>query len=685
MFLTSFVFSLERLKGVGKKVVSTLATLKIFSVRDLLLFFPRTYYDRVKWNFFADSDGKTPISVSCLVTGLQYFPRARGRNILKIELSDGKNSGTLICFNQPYLASVFQEKKSFAISGVFSKKMGEWQATAFEYEPIVKDQPSLSAGRVVPVYSLTKGLTQKKLRKVLWDCLFGLEALEEVVPEYLVEKRHLLSFDQTLRNLHFPLDMKFLKAAQDSFIYREFLFFQIVVQFSSHIEELSSKIKKYKTFPLDPIEKSFGFELTKGQKKVVQEIYNDMDSEKNMHRLLQGDVGSGKTAVAVVAIYKAVGSGFQVAVVAPTTILAEQLYSKMESYLCKFKVKVASYSGKMTAQKRRETISSLKAGKIDLIVGTHVLFSDDLEFKNLSLVIVDEQHRFGVEQRRTLLSRGDRVDYLAMSATPIPRSISLALYSRFAFSIIPDLPFGRKPVKTKWFQGQGDNEKYSIVQKELKRGKQGFVVYPLVNDSEKVDLQSAIEGYKKLSRLYSGKYRVALLHGKLDSEEKQAVMAMFHAGEVDLLVSTTVVEVGIDNKNASFMVIEDAHRFGLAQLHQLRGRVGRGSEAAHCILSTPAKVTELAEKRMLTVVNNHDGFKIAEMDLQLRGSGDVLGVKQSGLPNFSLGDIVEDYAIMQKAASDVKFILSHDPQLKEKANRLLKDATLQKQEEEVVI
>jgi len=684
MFLTSFSFSLEQLKGVGKKVATNFSTLKIFSTRDLLLFFPRKYLDRTNWSLFSDSDGQTSISISCRVTGQKTLSRAKGRNILKIELSDGKNRGALICFNQHYLASIFQKEKMFVISAVFVKKLGEWQATSFEYEPLEKGKTLLSAGRVVPVYPLTKGLTQKKLRKIIWDYLQILPTLEEVVPEYLIEKRKLLSFNETIHNLHFPVDMQFLKASQDSFIYREFLFFQIAVQFNNYFEEGENLSHKYKEFPLAPIESSFQFKLTAGQIKVVQEIYNDMDGEKNMHRLLQGDVGSGKTAVAVAAIYKAVGSGFQVAVVAPTTILAEQLYNKMEQYLAVFKVKVALFTGKSSAVKRRKVISSLLKGEIDLVIGTHALFSDDLQFKNLSLVIVDEQHRFGVEQRKTLLSRGSSVDYLAMSATPIPRSVSLALYSSFSFSIIPDLPHGRQPVRTKWYKGQSD-DKYSILQQELKRGKQGFVIYPLVVDSEKMDLQSAIEGYKKLGQHYSGKYRVALLHGKLESEEKQAVMTAFHAGKVDILVSTTVVEVGIDNKNATFMIIEDAHRFGLAQLHQLRGRVGRGNDVSYCILSTPAKVTEVAAKRMQTIVDNHDGFKIAEIDLHLRGSGDVLGVKQSGLPSFSLGDIVDNYAIMQKAANDVKFILGRDPGLEDEANRLLKNATLQKQEDNVVI
>lgn len=484
-------------------------------------------------------------------------------------------------------------------------------------------------------------------------------AIVESLPSHLRTAYKLLPVSDALEGVHFPIDANHAKQARRRFVYEELLRFQLRIQALRKIRKEQEQglsihydLEKLKKFFL-----TLPYELTNAQKRVVNEICRDLLEPHRMNRLLQGDVGSGKTVVAAIALYAAVTAGFQGALMAPTEILAEQHGESLDEWLRPLGVEVALLSGSTKTKARRILLEQLKNGEIDILIGTHALIQPDVEFYKLGLVITDEQHRFGVEQRRILRDKGENPDVLFMTATPIPRTLSITAFGEMDVSIIDELPAGRKEIQTNWAKKEQFNQVLSQMTKELAMGRQAYVICPLIEESDKLDVQNAVDVYTQLTTLFGEKYKVGLMHGRLPAEEKDAVMREFSEGQLHVLVSTTVVEVGVNVPNATFMIVYDAERFGLAQLHQLRGRVGRGEHQSYCVLLADPK-SEDGKERMISMTETNDGFRLAEKDLELRGPGDFFGKKQSGLPEFKMADLVHDYRALEVARQDAEKLLS---------------------------
>ena len=458
--------------------------------------------------------------------------------------------------------------------------------------------------------------------------------------------------------MHFPTSPEEVKHARRRLVYEEFLYFQLKMQaFRKFEREQSTGLRQhYDLKKLKGFIATLPFQLTNAQKKVVNEICADIKSPYKMNRLLQGDVGSGKTAVAAIALYASVTAGYQGALMVPTEILAEQHVESLNSLLEPTGVTIALLSGSVKGKKRQEILRQLKAGDIDIMIGTHALIQDEVDFHNLGLVITDEQHRFGVEQRRILREKGESPDVLFMTATPIPRTLAITVFGEMDVSVINEMPAGRKTIETHWAKNDMLDRILEFVEAELKKGRQAYVICPLIEESDKLDVQNAIDVYSLLSNYYDGRFKAGLMHGRLPSTEKEEVMKAFSLNEIQLLVSTTVVEVGVNVPNATVMVIYDAERFGLSQLHQLRGRVGRGQEQSYCILLADPK-TEIGKERMRIMTETNDGFILSERDLELRGPGDFFGKKQSGLPEFKVADMVHDYRALETARNDAAILI----------------------------
>ena len=673
MLLPNLKNPVRYIKGIGHRTASILKKLNIETEGQLLLHLPREHQDRTKFSHFADSDGLNPVVVRAKIIGQKLIPiKGKGR-LLKVVLFDGLYQASLVCFNRAYLRGILTEELEIVVYGVFSFLYGEWQASQFDFEILDEsDKQSMSFGRFVPIYPLTEGLGQKIIRRSILSLLEKYDTFSEVLPEYLRRKRGLVSFDSALRAMHFPADETNLENARKTFSYIELFLFEMGILYRRIFRNSIRKSRTYSANGLFvKLENQFGFRLTDGQNKVIKEIYKDMLSSKPMQRLLMGDVGSGKTAVASAAVYLAVSSGYQAAIAVPTSVLANQIYRKIKLYLEGIGIKPVFLSGKTVKKERGKILEGLLTGEFNVIIGTHALFNEDVKFRELALIIIDEQHRFGVKQRRALREKGDQVDYLSMSATPIPRSLAMTAYGDFSESRIIGLPHGRKPVITRWLKGDS-SKAYSCLEQQLAAGRQGFVVYPLIEETRKSDLKSAIEGFEKLKKTGFSKYGISLLHGKIKEEEKNHIMRDFIDGKTSLLVSTTVIEVGIDNPNAVVMIVEDAQRFGLSQLHQLRGRVGRGEDVSSCFLITGSRAGEETSRRLSIIERYNDGFRISEEDLKLRGPGDFFGVAQSGIPSFHYADIQRDLKTLEFARNDAIFILKRDAELLNSNNEVLR-------------
>jgi len=512
-------------------------------------------------------------------------------------------------------------------------------------------------GALQPVYSVTGAISVKWLRKVMTDALqqFG-AAIDEILPYELVERYRLMSRREAISAIHFPENEQSAAQAKRRLIYEELFLFQLKLQVYKALNKKDPdgvaqpiSLEKVRQFV-----RNLPFALTGAQKRVIKEILDDMQSPVAMNRLLQGDVGSGKTIVAAIALYATVTAGFQGTLMVPTEILAEQHYQTLKALLEPYQVQVALLSGSSTQKQRRELLGQLQIGLLDVLVGTHALIQEDVHFHNLGLVITDEQHRFGVNQRRILREKGRNPDVLFMTATPIPRTLAITAFGDMEVSTIDELPSGRKPVETYWTTPAMWNQVLQFIERELKKGRQAYVICPLIEESEKLDLQNAVDLHMQLAEAFP-KYSVGLMHGKLSNNEKEEVMKQFIHGKIHLLVSTTVVEVGVNVPNATLMVIYDAERFGLAQLHQLRGRVGRGAEQSYCILVADPK-SESGKERMRVMTETNDGFEISRKDLEIRGPGDFFGTKQSGMPDFKLADVTtaKDFKILEIARQDAE-------------------------------
>lgn len=651
------------LKGVGPSLEKKLYRLDIKTIEDLLFFFPRTYRDRGGIKPIARLEGKGIETIVGKVIEHRMEKTRRGP-LLKIVVSDGTGEARLVCFNRGYLAQVLRKGIWVCVSGNFQRAFGVWEAATFDYE-IGRPDPC-NFERIVPVYPLTEGLSPKKLRSLI---LYALEACLHEVPETLPssfrERLGLLSKREAIRELHIPTTSSLEELetrrspAHRTLILEEFLLFAL---------SLKMRKRRFETLQVPPcplesplVEKfvqSLPFPLTEAQKRVCAEIARDLASGRVMNRLVQGDVGSGKTLVAIISALRVVDAGRQVAFMVPTEILAEQHYSRFKEPLSSLGVRVGLLKGGNTKEKRL-LLEAIRKKEVDIVIGTHALIEEKVAFADLGLVIVDEQHRFGVLQRAKLKEKATIPHTLVMTATPIPRTLALTLYGDLDVSIVDEKPAGRKPTRTLCFSLEERFKAYSRVRKLLKEGRQAYVVCPAIEESEE-EIANVREVFEELKEKWLSEFRIEIIHGKLPSRDKEDIMRRFSQGDIDVLVATSVIEVGIDVPKASVMVVENAERFGLAQLHQLRGRIGRGNEEGVCILLASLQGEE-ARRRMMVITATDDGFRIAEEDLRLRGPGEFYGVRQHGVPEFHLADPFADWVLLEEAHREAERILAEDP------------------------
>ncbi len=670
---------LQYLKGVGPKRAELLSRLGLFTVRDLLYYLPRDYQDRSQVVPIRDVKFGSTATVKGTVLDVCLKPTwrpGRGRKaLLEVMVADQTGTITAVWFNMPFLKEKFQKGQEVLLHGKIHSYR-HLQIINPEFEFPGKGESALCTGRIVPVYPLTEGIGQGYLRRLtgraLEECVPYLNASTRlrrgVIPPLVQKLRHLMPIQEAVREAHFPTSMESTRLARKRLIYEELFLLQVAMA----LRRSRVKLEKGYTFRVGPnvdthIRRLFPFKLTGAQERVVGDIRRDMESPRPMNRLLQGDVGSGKTVVALYAMLAAVANGFQTALMAPTEILVEQHYRTLRRYLSHAKVRIALFVGGSPA--RKDNLEALAEGKVDIAVGTHALISTDVRFKKLGLVVVDEQHKFGVLQRAELRLKGHREGYrpdvLVMTATPIPRSLSLTLFGDLDVSIIDEMPPGRVPVKTLWVSKNRDispPRAYEFLHYRLREGRQVYVVYPIIEESEKLDLRSAKEGAKRFQEGFP-EFKVELLHGRMSSAEKERIMQKFVSKQIDILVSTVVIEVGIDVPNATVMVIEHAERFGLAQLHQLRGRIGRGAEQSYCLLFV-GRASPEAKKRLEVFTSTNDGFVIAEEDLKLRGPGEFFGTRQHGLPDLRVADLVRDLPLLVQAREDAFRLVEADTDLK---------------------
>ena len=561
-----------------------------------------------------------------------------------------------IFFNQPWLTKQLEIGQEVAIYGKYNLAKQSLSA----YKLVAK---SHGDDGMAPVYSVNRHIKQKKLQSLIDEAIaeYGSQ-IGNAVPDWLRKKYQLMSDQELVKGMHHPKSPAQAKAARRSAVFREFFIFQMqMALMASSNRQHQGQAKKYDLKEIAALTKALPFDLSPDQKQAINEIFADMFVDRQMHRLLQGDVGSGKTIVAVFAIYGAITAGYQAALMVPTEILASQHFKKIDDLLRPFGVRVALLTGSTKAMERREIYKELADGTINCVIGTHALIQDKVAFKKLGLVIIDEQHRFGVAQRLALLNKGDHPDLLAMTATPIPRTLALTVYGDMDLSEIRHLPAGRKPIISSWKTSSEMDQVYALMREQLARGFQIYAVTPLISESATIDLENAEELYKKLAHDFPGQH-VVLLHGQMSGEEKEEIMSQFSAGQIDILVATSVIEVGVDVANANMMVIFDADRFGLSQLHQLRGRIGRGQTQSYCVFLADPK-TAAGKQRMQIVAATTNGFKLAEEDLKMRGEGDLFGKAQSGLPEFKVGNAVTDYKTLVAAKEVASEIVASDPDL----------------------
>ena len=650
------------------------------TVEDLLHYLPMRYEDRSNLARIADlKDGITAsVEVKVRVGGI--VPLKGGRlKMYEFIATDGEGQVRAFWWNQIYLHRVFNRGSRVVLYGQWkwNKYKGYFEVENPEYESLAGEEDdaevdAIHTARRVPVYRKFGDFRTRQLRSIFHHILTNLpEKFPETLPIEILKRNAILERDQALRNAHFPAedatieDYNLMRSeAHRRLIYEEFFWLALAIGLkrSERVKEPKGEIIEITDRIRDVVRRILPFTPTSAQKRAIKEIVEDMTGHEPMNRLLQGDVGSGKTIVAVQAMVISVENGYQAALMAPTEILAEQHARNIKRWLANTPYKVELLIGSIKAKEKREIHEALKSGEIDIIIGTHALIQEAVEFHKLGLAVIDEQHRFGVMQRAEIRRRGVNPDVLVVTATPIPRSLAMTVYGDLEVSIIDELPPGRTPIKT-FVRGDDRREKiYEFIRQQLQAGHQAYVVYPIIEESEKLDLRNATEMYEHLKRDIYPEFQVGLLHGKMKPAEKEAVMGRFTTNETQILVATTVIEVGVDVPNASVMLIEHAERFGLSQLHQLRGRVGRGAAESHCILLAQFSKTKEAQERLKVMEETTDGFKIAEKDLEIRGPGEVMGTRQSGLPEFRIANLIRDQKILEIARLDANYFLSEREQ-----------------------
>ena len=676
---------LAEVRGVGPKAASRLAALDLWLAEDLLRHYPRDYLDYSRLMRIAALEPGSTATIVATVRRSHSFtsPRNPNLSILELQLAD--------CSGRIRISKFFAGKR-FSAPAWLKAQQRQYPAGATvavsglvkpsPYGPVFQDPllevlaspnapvQSEQIGRLLPVYGLTEGLTADRLRNLIKPVLQAARLWPDHLPPALLRAEQLLPLGEALWQIHRPSDRDSLSAARHRLVFDEFLLLQLgllqrrrsLTSRPAPVLEGRAALPSGAGSLVEGFRRILPFPLTGAQQRVLTEIRADLAREQPMARLLQGDVGSGKTVVAIEALLTALDAGCQGALMAPTEVLAEQHHRKLAEWLPQLHVTCALLTGSTPARRRRELLADLANGQLQLLVGTHALLEDPVQFARLGLVVVDEQHRFGVHQRNRLLAKGLQPHLLTMTATPIPRTLALSVHGDLEVSQIDELPPGRTPIRTALLRGGEREQAYTLIREQVALGQRAYVVLPLVEESEKLDLRSAVEVHQQLSTSVFPELQVGLLHGRMSSAEKQAAILAFAEGASQVLVSTTVVEVGVDVPAASVMVIEHADRFGLAQLHQLRGRVGRGAAASHCLLINDSQ-NALARQRLEVLVHSTDGFEIAEMDLRLRGPGQVLGTRQSGLPDLALASLSDDGAVLEQARRVAQQLLDHDPEL----------------------
>lgn len=633
--------ALTALPGVGPKSAEKFKKLGLESLQDLLLYFPFRYEDFKSKNVLDLEDGEKAVISGIVATpaNVQYYGYKRNR--LRFTIKQGEVAIAVNFFNQPYLADKIELGATVAIFGKWDKAKAS--LTGMKVLAQVEDD-------LQPVYRVAQGISQASLVKLIKAAFDqGLDQLlEENLPPVLLERYQLLGRTQAVRAMHFPKDLAEYKQALRRVKFEELFYFQMQLQVLKHeTKDVSQGLAiPWQENMLAQKKAALPFSLTEAQERSLEEILSDLQSPAHMNRLLQGDVGSGKTVVAGLVMYAAYTAGYQSALMVPTEILAEQHLDSLTQLFPE--LNLALLTGGMKAAERRETLAAIESGQVDMVVGTHALIQEGVVYHRLGLVIIDEQHRFGVDQRRILREKGNNPDVLMMTATPIPRTLAITAFGDMDVSIIDQMPAGRKPIITRWVKHEQLEVVLDWMKKELAKGAQVYFISPLIEESEALDLKNAIALEEELKAYFANQAQVALLHGRMKNNEKEAIMQDFKDGKTDILVSTTVIEVGVNVPNATIMVIMDADRFGLSQLHQLRGRVGRGNKQSYAVLVANPK-TESGKKRMKIMTETTDGFVLAEEDLKMRGSGEIFGTRQSGIPEFQVADIVEDYPILEEA------------------------------------
>jgi len=651
---------IQYVKGVGPKRAKLLKKLGINTVEDLLFYFPKDYENRSDILKIEDLKVGEKQTFRGYIAGSPREIKTSKVIITKVPVKDGTGAVELVWYNQPYIKNNFKIGEEYIINGKLQFKYGQ----LIVENPVLEKSEDfrLNTGRIVPIYGLTEGLTQNAIRKIMFNALKDyVQEIEEFFDEEFLFEKGLMDIKNALININFPQNEAYLEQAKYRFKYQELFLLQMAL-FLMKRSVKGKKGIKFERVELKPFLMGLPFKLTSAQIKVLKEIIADMNSHKVMNRLVQGDVGSGKTVVAACSMYIAVKNGYQVAMMAPTEILAKQHYYTLKELFRNTDIKIGLLSGSISPSNKKEVLEKIKNGDYDIVVGTHALIEDDVIFKNLGLCITDEQHRFGVRQRALLTQKGENPDVLVMTATPIPRTLALILYGDLDISIIDQLPPGRKKVKTYVISSSVRKKAYEFAMKEVKNGRQVYVVCPLIEESDKINAMSAEIVYREIYKDAFKEAKVGLLHGKMEDSDKEKVMEEFANGEIDILVSTTVIEVGVNVPNATVMIVENAERFGLAQLHQLRGRVGRSEFQSYCILISYSN-SDIAKKRLGVLAQTSDGFKIAEKDLEIRGPGEFLGLRQHGLPEFKIANIFEDIDIIKTVQKDVEELLEKDPKL----------------------
>lgn len=680
------------IRGIGEKQADNLSRLGIYKIKDLLNFFPRRYDDFSKLKTINMLYQGDEVTIIAKVVSSTMYQSGRGRKIVEVVVSDTTGSLRLLWFNQEWILRTLREGMFISISGKVESYMGRAVIWHPEFEPL--DQQQLNTNRIVPVYSLTANVTQKWIRRLQFNTVkFWSPKIHEYMPESVQNKAKLIQLDEAYAQIHFPDEENKLKAAQQRFAFDEIFLIQLgIIQQRRLWQGLEGRAWTVSEAWMDQHLAMLPYELTGAQRRTVDEIRRDLSQTHPMNRLLQGDVGSGKTVVAMLGMSMVIAGGAQAAIMAPTSILAEQHYRTFSRLMTEEQNgkkafldsdQVRLLTGDTPAVERAGTLEALKSGRVKVLIGTHALIEDPVVFQDLQFIVIDEQHRFGVNQRARLRAKGDNPHLLVMTATPIPRSLQLTVFGELDVSVIDEMPAGRLPIHTMLaFPGERDRV-YKNIRAQVKEGNQAFIIYPLVEASENEEVKAAVDEHKRLQKEVFPDLRVGLVHGRMRPADKDAVMMAFRDRDYDILVSTSVVEVGVDIPNATMMVIEGANRFGLAQLHQFRGRVGRGDKQSYCFL-IPQTSDNAENVRLSIMTSTNDGFELAEADLEIRGPGDFLGTKQAGLPLLKMASLF-DTRLINKARETAEWLLKKDPNLEQEENtplRLVLEHFLTSQDED---